>query len=87
MRACILDGTPVPNSNTGQGLDVFKSDYPDSKRIDCDNQASVDGVERTVTAGRSTLTYDRTADQYVYVWKTDKAWKDSCRKLKTVVAS
>ena len=27
------------------------------------------------------MTYDATAGQYVYVWKTDKAWAGTCRKL------
>jgi hypothetical protein len=34
-----------------------------------------------VTAGRSTLSYDATTGQYVYVWKTDKAWVNTCRQL------
>ncbi|MCH6469366.1 PxKF domain-containing protein [Sinomonas terrae] len=31
-------------------------------------------ITDTVTAGSSSLSYDPTTDQYVYVWKTDKAW-------------
>jgi hypothetical protein len=27
------------------------------------------------------LSYDATTDRYNYVWKTEKAWKGSCRKL------
>jgi hypothetical protein len=34
-----------------------------------------------VTAGSSSLSYDATTDQYVYVWKTDKAWANTCRQL------
>ena len=30
---------------------------------------------------QGTLTYDASNDQYKYVWKTDKAWKGSCRQL------
>jgi hypothetical protein len=40
----------------------------------------VDTVDQTVTAGSSSLSYDPTADQYVYVWKTDKSWT-GCRQL------
>ncbi len=39
----------------------------------------VDAIEQTVTAGNSTLTYEATAQQYVYVWKTDKAWPGTYR--------
>ena len=42
--------------------------------------ALVDAVEETVTAGGSSLSYDPIADQYVYVWKTEKAWT-GCRQL------
>ena len=38
-------------------------------------------LEETVTAGGSSLTYDPLADQYTYVWKTDKAWAGTCRQL------
>jgi hypothetical protein len=27
------------------------------------------------------LSYDATTDRCTYVWKTEKAWKNSCRKL------
>jgi hypothetical protein len=40
-----------------------------------------DTVEETVTAGGSSLNYDSSVDQYIYVWKTDKAWAGSCRTL------
>ena len=40
----------------------------------------MDTVDQTVTAGSSSLSYDPTADQYVYVWKTDKSWT-GCRQL------
>ena len=33
----------------------------------------------TVTAGGSSLHYDD--GQYVYVWKTEKSWKNTCREL------
>ena len=41
----------------------------------------VDGIEQTVTAGGSSLSYDPATDQYTYVWKTAKAWAMTCRQL------
>jgi hypothetical protein len=73
---------PVKFSLGGnQGLNIFAQDYPRSTQIPCDSTAPIDGVEQTVTAGSSSLTYDATADQYTYVWKTDKAWTKTCRQL------
>jgi hypothetical protein len=41
----------------------------------------LDGVEQTETAGASGLTYDPATDRYTYVWKTQKAWRDTCMQL------
>jgi hypothetical protein len=38
-------------------------------------------IEETVSAGNSSLSYDPTTDQYSYVWKTQRAWKGTCRML------
>ena len=38
-------------------------------------------VKATVSAGSSSLAYDAASETYSYVWKTDKAWKGSCRQL------
>jgi hypothetical protein len=59
----------------------FAGYYPTSKDTTCDVDAPTDSVETVVTAGGSSLTFDSTSDQYVYVWKTDKAWTGSCRQL------
>jgi len=77
-------GSAVPvkfSLNGDQGLDIFATGYPRSQRMDCDTSAPLDTVEETVTAGSSSLSYDAVADQYVYVWKTDKAWAGTCRQL------
>jgi hypothetical protein len=75
-------GIPVKFSlSGGQGLDIFAVGYPVSYGVDCDNSAPLDIVEQTVTAGGSSLSYDAGVDQYVYVWKSDKAWAGSCRLL------
>ncbi|MCE8429754.1 MAG: PxKF domain-containing protein [Candidatus Methanoperedens sp.] len=73
---------PVKFSLDGyQGLDIFTMGYPASQQINCDSKAPIDAVNETVTAGSSSLSYNATIDQYNYVWKTDKAWIGSCRKL------
>jgi probable HAF family extracellular repeat protein len=77
-------GSAVPAKfglSGNQGLDIFAEGYPRSQRIGCDSTATVDNIEQTVGAGESGLTYDAAADQYSYVWKTSKAWGDTCRQL------
>ena len=77
---------PVKFSLGGDmGLGIFYeeangSTYPRSAAINCDSTAPVDAIEQTATAGFSSLSYDTTADQYTYVWKTDKTWQ-GCRQL------
>lgn len=61
-----------------QGIDIFAAGYPTSSMVVCGFIAE-DAVEQTVTVGLSSLTYDTTTDQYVYVWNTDKAWASTCR--------
>jgi HYR domain/FG-GAP-like repeat/FG-GAP repeat len=73
---------PVKFSLSGnKGLNIFAAGYPQSQQIACSSGAPVDTIEETVTAGASSLSYDATTGQYKYVWKTDKAWKGTCRKL------
>lgn len=77
-------GSAVPvkfDLDGDQGLDIFAAGYPKSQRIDCDTEAPIDSVEQTATAGDSGLSYDAATGRYTYVWKTDKAWSDTCREL------
>jgi dipeptidyl aminopeptidase/acylaminoacyl peptidase len=77
-------GSAVPvkfSLNGDQGLNIFDTGYPVSQKITCDAAATLDVVEQTVTAGSSSLSYDPATDQYTYVWKTDKAWANTCRQL------
>ncbi len=67
--------------NGDQGLSIFAAGYPKSEQIACDSTEPTDGIEETVTAGGSSLSYNATTDQYTYVWKTNKAWANSCRQL------
>jgi hypothetical protein len=81
---------PVKFSLGGdQGLDIFATGtdnnntftYPTSTAMPCDSTAQLDAIEETVTAGGSSLQYDTSLDKYTYVWKTDKAWAGTCRRL------
>lgn len=73
---------PVKFSLGGdQGLDIMAAGYPKSEVILCDSTAQVDGIEQTVTAGGSSLSYDASVGQYIYVWKTDRLWAGTCRQL------
>jgi Chlamydia polymorphic membrane protein (Chlamydia_PMP) repeat len=64
-----------------QGLGVFATGYPASRRIACGSGEPIGSIERTVTTGGSGLSYESTTGQYTYVWKTDKAWANTCRQL------
>ena len=72
---------PVKFSLHGnQGLNIFAVSYPSAPVDSCSATAS-DVIEETVTAGGSGLQYDPAADQYIYVWKTDKTWAGKCRQF------
>ena len=80
-RAKAGSAIPLKFSLSGnQGLNIFEAGYPKSTTVACGNTAT-DDIEQTVTAGSSSLSYDATADQYIYVWKTDKSWASTCRTL------
>ncbi len=73
---------PVKFSLSGnKGLNIFATGSPLSQAIACNFSGGTSDIEDTVTAGASSLSYDATSDQYSYVWKTDKAWKGTCRQL------
>jgi hypothetical protein len=73
---------PVKFSLAGNfGLNIFTANYPASQQVACNSSDPLDAIEVTVTAGSSSLSYDATTNQYTYVWKTDKAWANTCRQL------
>lgn len=78
---------PVKFSLGGDmGLAIFASGYPRSVMMTCGDSTLVDDIEATVNAGGSSLSYDATSGQYIYVWKTDKAWGGTCRQLQIRLA-
>jgi hypothetical protein len=79
-------GSAIPakfSLSGNQGLAIMASGYPAFKVVTCGtvDDAGTDTIEETVTAGSSSLQYDATTDQYIYVWKTDKSWAGTCRQL------
>jgi hypothetical protein len=73
---------PVKFSLGGnQGLAIFAAGYPASSPIQCSDNDPSDVIEETVNAGGSSLSYNAATGQYSYIWKTNKAWKGTCRML------
>lgn len=64
-----------------RGLDIFAAGSPSSVGISCPLSAGTGEVLVTDTPGNSGLSYDPGTDTYTYVWKTDKAWAGTCRRL------
>jgi hypothetical protein len=62
-------------------LNIFAPGHPVSQQIACSDGAPSSDVEETVTAGSSSLSYGAETDTYTYVWKTEKSWAGTCRKL------
>ena len=73
---------PVKFSLSGyKGLGIFAVGSPSSGPITCNSSDPASDLTETVTAGGSSLSYDPTTDQYIYVWKTDQSWAGTCRQL------
>ena len=68
------------------GLNILQAGSPTSVSITCDTGAPLAEVETTTTAGSSSLSYDAASGTYTYVWKTDKAWVNSCRMFHMTLA-
>ena len=64
------------------GWTSSRSGSPVAVRHGCDTSGGTDGIEQTVTAGASDLTYEPGSDRYQYVWKTSKAWAGQCRTFR-----
>ncbi len=73
---------PVKFSLSGyKGLNIFAPNSPSSGEVACNSSDPAVILENTVNAGGSSLSYDASSDQYVYVWKTDSSWAGTCRQL------
>jgi hypothetical protein len=81
-RAKAGSGIPIKFSLQGnRGLAIFRTGtpYPNPRFVHhaCNASEPQDPIESTTTSPAG-LTYDAAADQYTYVWKTDKAWAGRC---------
>jgi hypothetical protein len=75
-------GIPIKFALGGdQGLDILAAGYPTSISFTCDAAAPTDAIESTASAGDGGLTYDAATGTYTYVWKTQKSWANTCRRL------
>jgi hypothetical protein len=63
-----------------QGLNIIAAGFPKVVWIACEAGTPEEELEGE-TAGSSSLQYDSAEDQYIYVWKTDKGWKNTCRQF------
>jgi hypothetical protein len=59
------------------GLGIFAAGYPKSQQVSCTTGAPLGPA--TPTASDNGLTFSN--GQYQYDWKTDKAWKGTCRNF------
>ncbi len=74
---------PVKFSLGGDfGLAIVAAGSPASQQVACALSSGTATIADTVTAGSSSLTYDPATQTYTYVWKTDKSWANTCRRLK-----
>jgi predicted outer membrane repeat protein len=73
---------PVKFSLGGdRGLAIFAAGSPSAPAVPCNAGDPTDEVTQVVSAGGSSLSYDASTGVYTYVWKTDKAWANTCRRL------
>lgn len=72
---------PVKFSLGGnQGLNILAAGSPFSQQVTC-GSSNVTDLQETGTAGNSSLSYDPSTNQYIYVWKTESSWAGTCRVL------
>ena len=85
-----VDNTPVVNRTKSgsaipikfslggnQGLTIFLDGYPKFVTTACDASDTEDLIETTTTSPGG-LSYNPAANEYTYVWKTQKAWAGRC---------
>jgi hypothetical protein len=84
VRNLVKAGAAVPmkfSLGGDRGLDVLHEGSPISWQMQCDTSAPIAMFTATASTGESGLSYDSETDTYTYVWKTEKAWANSCRRF------
>ena len=61
-----------------RGSDLLAAGSPASQRVDCGSLAAIGPMESASGPG---LVGGSSTGKYTYVWKTDKAWSGTCRRL------
>jgi hypothetical protein len=77
-------GSAIPikfSLHGNMGLNIFAAEYPSIVTADFSTSQISADIETILTAGNSNLSYDPIADQYIYVWKTDRAWTGLGKQL------
>jgi DNA-binding beta-propeller fold protein YncE len=67
--------------NGNQGLNIFKDGSPFSLEMNCDTNEPLAVMTPTLTFADIGLQYSALADTYIYLWKSDKAWANTCRRF------
>jgi uncharacterized protein len=67
-----------------QGLGVLAAGYPRSAEVGCGLDAALSAG--TPTASKDGLQYDAATNEYIYIWKTERQWTNTCRQLVIVLS-
>jgi hypothetical protein len=80
-RAKAGSAVPVKFSLGGDhGLDVLEPGSPSVVETSCDHGTPMPETQTAAASGAG-LRYDAAQDQYIFVWKTDRSWGNTCRQL------
>jgi hypothetical protein len=70
---------------SNEGLDVVFDGFPRSQQVDCSTLTPLAGGDEIASPGGANLTYDPSSGLYSVPWKTDKAWKGTCRVFRLLL--
>ena len=62
------------------GGDIFEPGFPQVNAVACPNQPETPITETAPGTG-PVLIYNEITGNYIYIWKTERAWRNSCREL------
>ncbi|HEX7597832.1 MAG TPA: PxKF domain-containing protein, partial [Polyangia bacterium] len=79
-----LAGSAVPitfSLGGNEGMNIFASGYPLSQPVSCTTGAPLAGSTPSVTHGSLNLINLLGIHEYIYIWKTERAWNNTCRQF------